>query len=250
LKGKVYIVGGGPGDPELITVKGLKLVREADVILYDRLAPIEVLREARPDAIKIYVGKEPGGKGFTQDEINRMLVDYALKGFKVVRLKGGDPFVFGRGEEECIYVVSHGVECEVIPGVSSFLAASARARAPLTSRGFSSSFAVVTGMEDPGKGFKAVDIRRVAEAVDTIVILMGASNAEKLLEEVASVRGYDEVGVIVINATLPGERVIYGSLRELIELARMKVVENPAVIIIGPSVKLRERMLEGAGEKV
>ncbi len=250
MKGKVYIVGGGPGDPELITVKGLKLVREADVILYDRLAPIEVLREARPDAIKIYVGKEPGGKGFTQDEINRMLVDYALKGFKVVRLKGGDPFVFGRGEEECIYVVSHGVECEVIPGVSSFLAASARARAPLTSRGFSSSFAVVTGMEDPGKGFKAVDIRRVAEAVDTIVILMGASNAEKLLEEVASVRGYDEVGVIVINATLPGERVIYGSLRELIELARMKVVENPAVIIIGPSVKLRERMLEGAGEKV
>jgi len=242
VKGKVYIVGGGPGDPELITVKGLKLVREADVILYDRLAPIEVLREARPDAIKIYVGKEPGGKGFTQDEINRMLVDYALKGFKVVRLKGGDPFVFGRGEEECIYVVSHGVECEVIPGVSSFLAASARARAPLTSRGFSSSFAVVTGMEDPGKGFKAVDIRRVAEAVDTIVILMGASNAEKLLEEVASVRGYDEVGVIVINATLPGEKVIYGSLRELIELARMKVIENPAVIIIGPSVKLRERM--------
>jgi uroporphyrin-III C-methyltransferase len=250
LKGKVYIVGGGPGDPELITVKGLKLVREADVILYDRLAPIEVLREARPDAIKIYVGKEPGGKGFTQDEINRMLVDYALKGFKVVRLKGGDPFVFGRGEEECIYVVSHGVECEVIPGVSSFLAASARARAPLTSRGFSSSFAVVTGMEDPGKGFKAVDIRRVAEAVDTIVILMGASNAEKLLEEVASVRGYDEVGVVVINATLPGERVIYGNLRELIELARMKLVENPAVIIIGPSVKLRERMLEGAGEEV
>jgi uroporphyrin-III C-methyltransferase len=250
LKGKVYIVGGGPGDPELITVKGLKLVREADVILYDRLAPIEVLREARPDAIKIYVGKEPGGKGLTQDEINRMLVDYALKGFKVVRLKGGDPFVFGRGEEECIYVVSHGVECEVIPGVSSFLAASARARAPLTSRGFSSSFAVVTGMEDPGKGFKAVDIRRVAEAVDTIVILMGASNAEKLLEEVASVRGYDEVGVIVINATLSGEKVIYGSLRELIELARMKVVENPAVIIIGPSVKLRERMLEDAGEEV
>ena len=242
MKGKVYIVGGGPGDPELITVKGLKLVREADVILYDRLAPIEVLREARPDAIKIYVGKEPGGKGFTQDEINRMLLDYALKGFKVVRLKGGDPFVFGRSEEECIYVVSHGVECEVIPGVSSFLAASARARAPLTSRGFSSSFAVVTGMEDPGKGFKAVDIRRVAEAVDTIVILMGASNAEKLLEEVASVRGYDEVGVIVINATLPGEKVIYGSLRELIELARMKVIENPAVIIIGPSVKLRERM--------
>jgi uroporphyrin-III C-methyltransferase len=250
LKGKVYIVGGGPGDPELITVKGLKLVREADVILYDRLAPIEVLREARPDAIKIYVGKEPGGKGFTQDEINRMLVDYALKGFKVIRLKGGDPFVFGRGEEECIYVVSHGVECEVIPGVSSFLAASARARAPLTSRGFSSSFAVVTGMEDPGKGFKAIDIRRVAEAVDTIVILMGASNAEKLLEEVASVRGYDEVGVVVINATLPGERVIYGNLRELIELARMKLVENPAVIIIGPSVKLRERMLEGAGEEV
>ncbi len=250
MKGKVYIVGGGPGDPELITVKGLKLVKEADVILYDRLAPIEVLKEAKPGAIKIYVGKEPGGKGLTQDEINRMLVDYALKGFKVVRLKGGDPFVFGRGEEECIYVVSQGVECDVIPGVSSFLAASARARAPLTSRGYSSSFAVVTGMEDPAKGFKSVDIRKVAEAVDTIVILMGASRAENLLEEVASVRGYDERAVIVINATLPGERVFYGNLRELIELARIGLIGNPAVIIVGPSVKLRERMLGGVGEEM
>ena len=250
MKGKVYIVGGGPGDPELITVKGLKLVREADVILYDRLAPIDVLKEARPDAIKIYVGKEPGGRGLTQDEINKMLVDNALKGFKVVRLKGGDPFVFGRGEEECIYVTSHGIECEAIPGISSFLAASARAKAPLTSRGFSSSFAVVTGIEDPGKGFKSVDIRKIAEAVDTIVILMGASVAEELLKEVALIKGYDEAAVVVINATLPGERIIYGSLRDLVELAKMGLIENPAVIIIGSSVRLRERMLESVGEKM
>ncbi|MEM0497758.1 MAG: uroporphyrinogen-III C-methyltransferase, partial [Acidilobaceae archaeon] len=152
-KGKVFIVGGGPGDPELITIKGLKLVREADVILYDRLCPVEVLKEAKPNAIKIYVGKEPGSHMYSQDDINRMLVEYASQGLNVVRLKGGDPLVFGRGEEECIYVVSHGIECIIIPGVSSFLAASANALAPLTSRGYSSSFAVTTGIEDPSKGF-------------------------------------------------------------------------------------------------
>jgi len=250
VKGKVYIVGGGPGDPELITVKGLKLVREADVIIYDRLAPVEVLREAKPSALKIYVGKEPGGRGPQQDEINRMLVDYASKGLMVVRLKGGDPFVFGRGEEECIYVTSMGFECEVIPGVSSFLAASARAKAPLTSRGLSSSFAVVTGMEDPGKGFKSVDLARVAAAVDTLVILMGASRAVELLEEVARVRGLEEPGVIVIKATLPEERILYGSLSSLIEMARSGLVENPAVIIVGKSVALREKMVVKAGGEV
>ena len=248
MKGKVYIVGGGPGDPELITVKGLKLVREADVIIYDRLAPVEVLKEAKPNALKIYAGKEPGGKGLSQDEINRMLVEYASRGLMVVRLKGGDPFVFGRGEEECIYVTLHGIECEVIPGVSSFLAASARAKAPITSRGLSSSFAVVTGTEDPGKGFKSVNIAKIASSVDTIVILMGASKAIELLEEVAKVRGYDEVGVVVINATLPGERILYGNLGELIEMARKGLIVNPAVMIIGGSVRLRERMVVKAGE--
>jgi siroheme synthase len=179
-----------------------------------------------------------------------LLLDYATKGLTVVRLKGGDPFIFGRGEEECIYLISHGVECEIVPGISSFIAASARARSPVTSRGFSSSFAVITGIEDPAKGYKSIDVRKIAEAVDTIVILMGASVAEELLEKIASVRGFDEVGVIVMNATLPEEKIIYGSLRDLIESAKKGSVKNPAVIIIGPSVKLRERMLINVEEKM
>lgn len=241
-KGKVYIVGGGPGDPELITVKGLKLVREADVILYDRLAPQAVLKEAKPEAILIDVGKKPGGQGPRQDEINKMLLEYAMRGYKVVRLKGGDPYVFGRGEEECIYVKSHGVECEVIPGIPSFVAAAIRAGAPLTSRGLSSSFAVVTGQEDPEKGYKAVDLTKIASAVDVIAILMGVSRMQEILEEIASVRGFDEPVAVVIRATMEGEKIITGTIRDIIESSKRGEIENPAVIIVGKTVTLREKL--------
>ncbi|MEM1873921.1 MAG: uroporphyrinogen-III C-methyltransferase [Acidilobaceae archaeon] len=241
-RGRVYIVGGGPGDPELITVKGLKLVREADVILYDRLAPRGVLKEAKPGAVLVDVGKKPGGGGPSQEEINKMLVDYAMRGMLVVRLKGGDPYVFGRGEEECLFVKSHGIDCEVVPGVPSFIAAAARSGVPLTSRGLSSSFAVVTGQEDPGKGFKAVDLAKVASAVDVIVILMGVSRAREILEEIASVRGYQELAAVVIRATMESEKVIAGTIEDLIEASERGELENPAVIIVGRTVALREKL--------
>lgn len=241
-RGKVFIVGGGPGDPELVTVKGLKAVREADVILYDRLAPRGLLKEAKPGAILVDVGKKPGGEGPSQDEINKMLVDYAERGLKVVRLKGGDPYIFGRGEEECIFVLSHGIECEVIPGVPSFIAAAVRGGVPLTSRGLSSSFAVITGQEDPSKGFRAVDVSSVASAVDVVVVLMGVSRVREILEEIAAVRGHDELAAVVIKATMEGERVVSGTIGDILAAAERGELENPAVIIVGKTVALREKL--------
>jgi uroporphyrin-III C-methyltransferase len=244
-KGKVVIVGAGPGDPELITVKGLKYVKEADVIVYDRLIPKELLREAKEGARLIYVGKEPGRHSRTQDEINEILYEEALKGNLVVRLKGGDPFVFGRGEEECLYLVSRGVECEVVPGVPSFVGASASSFVPLTNRWISSSFAVVTGTEAQEKPKKRVSIKRIAGCVDTIVVLMGARKIKEILEEVAEVRGYNERVAVIINATRRDQEVHIGSISEIIELSERGLIRNPAVIIIGNVVSLGERIREG-----
>lgn len=239
--GKVYIVGAGPGDPELITLKALKVIKEADVVLYDRLVSPQIIAYAKEDALKIYVGKTPG-ESHKQQEINKMLVEFAKKGLIVVRLKNGDPMVFGRGAEECLYVVEHGIPCEIISGVSSFLAASAVSCTPLTMRGYSSSFAVITASEDPTKGFKSVDISKVAKAVDTLAILMGASKAQDVLEEIGKAIGYDVYGTIVINATLPDQIVIRGSVRELIEFAKRGFVHSPAVIIVGKAAHLSEKL--------
>ncbi|MEB3859861.1 MAG: uroporphyrinogen-III C-methyltransferase [Desulfurococcales archaeon] len=244
-KGRVYIVGAGPGDPELITVKGLNLLRSADVIVYDRLAPKELLSHARKGAELIYAGKAPGAHSMSQEEINRLLLEKAKMGLTVVRLKGGDPLVFGRGEEECMFLVSHGIECHIVPGIPSFLGAAAYARIPLTSRGYSSSFAVVTGREAEDKGFKSVRLKDVARAVDTIIILMGASRSAEILGELAEVLGDNARGAIVMNATREDQLVLEGSLSELLELARKGAVKNPAVIIIGSPVSLRGKLWLG-----
>ncbi len=200
-RGRVVIVGAGPGDPELITVKGLKYLMQADVVVYDRLVPAELLELAPPGAERIYVGKEPGRHTMTQQEINELLVRKALEGKLVVRLKGGDPFIFGRGEEECMYAVSRGVECEVVPGVPSFVGASASACIPLTSRGVSSSFAVVTGREAEGKQSRSVRLEAVARSVDTVVVLMGAARSYEILDRIGSVVGYSKPAAVVIWAT-------------------------------------------------
>ncbi len=243
MKGKVYIVGAGPGDPELITLKGFKILREADVILYDRLVSKELLVYAKPEAIKIYVGKEPGRHSYTQDEINRMLVEYASKGYKVLRLKGGDPYIFGRGEEECIYVRRHGIDCEVIPGISSIQAASISSGSPLTSRGYASSFAVFTGVEDPTKGFKSVDPAKIASSVDTVVILMGVSKAREIISEIIKVRGEDTPASVVMNASTESERIFRGSLKEVLKYVEEGHVKPPAVFIIGDTVRLSRYIL-------
>lgn len=241
--GKVYIVGAGPGDPELITVKGLRLVREADVILYDRLIPQEVLREARPDAKLVFVGKAPGKHAYPQDEINKMLVEEACKGKIVVRLKGGDPYVFGRGEEECMYALEHGVPCEVVPGITSAIAGPAYAGIPVTHRGVASSFAIVTGREAPEKGRKMVDYGAIARAVDTLVIVMGIGNLENIVREMLDAGIDPNTPVAIVEkATTPEQRVVAGKLADIVEKAREAGVKPPAVIVVGEVVRLRDKL--------
>jgi len=238
----VAIVGAGPGDPELITVKGLKLLREADVVVYDRLIPRELLKEAHRASKLIYVGKEPGRHTLSQDEINKLLYEEALKGNLVVRLKGGDPLVFGRGEEECLYLLERGVKCLIVPGVPSFLGASAYAGVPLNSRGIASSFAVITGTKAEGVGGKASP-REVARCVDTIVVLMGARKASQVLSEIEEVRGPHELVAVVMNATTKEQEVLVGPISEVRRLASGGRIRNPAVIIVGRVVELREKGL-------
>ncbi len=241
-KGKVVIIGGGPGDPELITVKGLKYIKKANVIVYDRLAPHDVLKYARKDAKLIYAGKEPGKHYMTQDEINNLLVEEAKKGKLVVRLKGGDPYTFGRGEEECIYVLSHRIECEVVPGIPSYVGGLAYAGIPLTHRGIASSFAVVTGQEDPKKGFQSVRLEDVARAVDVLVILMGARKIVEITRKLSNVLPPSTPIAIVMNATTPTQKTITSTLREIAEIIEKNPIKPPAIIVVGRTVELREKL--------
>ena len=197
-RGCVFLVGAGPGDPGLITVKGLEALQQAEVVVYDYLANAELLKEARPDAELIYVGKQAGQHTLSQEEINRLLVEKAQAGKTVARLKGGDPFVFGRGGEETVALAAAGVPFEVIPGVTSAVAAPAYAGIPVTQRGLASSFAVVTGHEDPTKAESAIDWHHLARGVDTLIFLMGVGNLPKIVADSAML--YQAFLNILINA--------------------------------------------------
>ena len=175
MSGFCWIAGAGPGDPDLLTVGALRRLREADVVVYDRLVNPRILESARPGAERIDAGKVPGGTGMRQEEINRLLVERVRRGQLVVRLKGGDPFVFGRGGEEAEALAAAGLPFAVIPGVTSATAVPAYAGIPVTHRGVSGSFAVVTGHEESGETAARVDIGAIARAVDTLVVLMGVS---------------------------------------------------------------------------
>ena len=245
--GKVYIVGGGPGDPDLITVKALKTIMEADVIIYDRLAPHGILNKAKDGAELIYVGKEPGGKGPSQDYINNLLLAKACEGKTVVRLKGGDPYTYGRGEEECMFLIENGVECEVVPGIPSYIAAAALHGVPLTSRGVSSTFAVVPGREAEHKPESTkVRLEDIASAVDTIVILMGASRARELARRLMKVLPPDTPVAIAINVSLPNAKTLITDLATIASGSLDNEIKNPAVIIVGNVVKLREKLYKAA----
>lgn len=243
MLGKVYIVGMGPGDPELVTLKALRIIREADVIVYDRLIPREALSHARRDAELIYAGKRPGHHALTQEEINQLLLEKALEGKTVARLHGGDPYVFGRGEEECMYLRSHGVPCEVVPGITSVIAGPAYAGIPVTSRGVASSFAAATGREAPGKERRHVYYGRLAKSVDTLVVVMGVGNLENIVREMLEEGVDPDLPVAIVeNATLPSQRVVTGRLRDIVEKARKAGVKPPAVIVFGRVVELRDKL--------
>ncbi|MEA2197484.1 MAG: uroporphyrinogen methyltransferase / synthase, partial [Solirubrobacteraceae bacterium] len=211
--GRVYLVGAGPGDPGLLTARALELIATADVVLYDRLIPAGALAGARPDAELIYVGKEGGGPSMPQEEIERTLLEQARAGRIVVRLKGGDPFVFGRGGEEAEALVEAGIPYEVVPGVTAGVAAPAYAGIPVTHRDAASAVAFLTGHEDPAKPESALDWTALARFPGTLIVYMGvrrlAGIAERLL---AGGRSGDEPAAIVERGTLPDQRVVSGTL--------------------------------------
>jgi len=238
--GKVYLVGAGPGDPELLTLKALRLIKSADVILYDRLINQEILLFAKPDCELVYVGKEDGKHTIEQEKINELLLKYAHTREVVVRLKGGDPFIFGRGGEEALFLAEHGIEFEIVPGVSSFYSVPAYAGIPITFRGISSSFAVITGHEDPKKEKSSIDWESL-KGINTLIVLMGVSRRKEIAKRLIEIgRDPKEPVAFIENGTTERQRVILTDLYEL--STNPPEVSPPAIMVVGSVVRLRENL--------
>ncbi len=236
----VSLVGAGPGDPELITVKGLNRVRQAEVIVYDALVKKEILKYAEPRAWLIDAGKRAGQKGLSQTEINNTLINHARAGNRVARLKGGDPFVFGRGGEEAEALQAAGVAFEVVPGISSAIAVPAYAGIPLTHRDCAASFAVITGCRKQGEDSTCQDWEALAR-VDTLVILMGLRNLPLIVDHLISARRSPETPTAVIySGTLPEQQVVVGTLADIAERTRGLI--SPATIVVGNVVNYRKKL--------
>ena len=242
--GKVILVGAGPGDPGLVTVRGLEAVRRADAVVFDSLAPASLVDEAPAGARRIDVGKRGhDAPTRSQDEINALLVGLAREGLRVVRLKGGDPFVFGRGGEEVTACVDAGIPVELVPGVSSSVGALAYAGIPLTDRRHAASFAVVTGHKDPSKPREEIRWAGLAASADTLVVLMGMRNLEEIVARIlAGGRAPETPAAIVMHGSTPAQRVVEAPLSQLPERARAAGLGAPAAIVVGDVVRLRERM--------
>jgi uroporphyrinogen III methyltransferase/synthase len=241
--GKVFLVGAGPGDPGLITLKGKRIVESADAIVYDYLASDELLRHCRPEAERIYVGKQGGAHSLSQGEINDLLVRKAREGLTVARLKGGDPFVFGRGGEEAETLESAGVPYEVVPGVSSAVAAPAYAGIPVTHRRYASSVAFVTGHEDADKDDSSIRWDHLARGVDTLVFLMGVKHLNDITGRLISCGRDPETPAALIRwGTTSRQRTLTAPLREIAAEARRTDMGPPAVLVVGEVVRLRGRL--------
>ena len=238
--GKVYLTGAGPGDIELLTVKALRVIKEADAIIYDRLANPEILEHAKDGCEFIYVGKEDGRHIMPQDDINEVIYQNALKYENVVRLKGGDPFVFGRGGEEALYLLERDIKFDVIPGITSAISAPAYAGIPVTHRGVAVSFRVVTGHESPNKKVSQIPWDNF-KTDDTIVFLMGLHNLPKISKKLMQIGKAADYPVAVISrGTTPDQTVVVGTLNDIVEKA--KDVPTPALIVVGKVVELREQL--------
>lgn len=242
-QGSITIVGAGPGDPELITVKALRRIQSADVILYDRLVNDELLAYSKSDALRIYCGKAPGQHSMPQEATERLMLKHAAAGSHVVRLKGGDPFVFGRGGEEALAAAAAGIPYEVIPGITSAVGAAASAGIPLTHRGLAASFAIVTGSRCSDK-VSPVRWDALAHGVDTLVIYMGVSGLSEIRGQLLK-HGKDPLtpAALIENGTTRRERTVTGNLGSIDKLAAAMKISNPALIIIGEVVKVREELL-------
>ena len=241
--GIVYLVGAGPGDAGLLSARALELIAAADVILYDRLIPAEALDGARADAELLYVGKEGGAHSVPQSETEQLLVDRAREGKVVARLKGGDPFVFGRGGEEASRLREEGIAFEVVPGISAGLAASAYAGIPVTHRGLSSAVALITGHEDRSKDGSSLDWQALARFPGTLVFYMGVSALPAITRAlIGAGRSGDEPAAVIESGTLPSQRTVAATLGTIAEQAAAANVNPPAVTIVGEVVNLRAEL--------
>lgn len=243
MPGMVYLVGAGPGDPGLVSVKACECLRRADVVVYDRLADERILGYAPGDAEYIYVGKAASNHAMKQGDINRLLVDKAKEGKCVVRLKGGDPFVFGRGGEEAMLLEENSLPFEIVPGITSAVSVPAYAGIPVTHRGVAASFAVVTGHEDPAKGGSDIRWDKLATGVDTLVFLMGVGNLPHITKELMeNGRGSDTPAALIRWGTKPEQRTLVTTVGTAAEDAERAGVKPPAIFLVGDVVKLREKL--------
>ena len=241
MKGYVYLVGAGPGDPNLITIKGLNCIRQADAIVYDRLANNRLLSEAKDDCEFIYAGKESKNHTKSQDEINHILYQKAIEGKVVVRLKGGDPYVFGRGGEEGIYLNERGILFEVVPGVTSAIGGLAYGGIPITHRNCASSFHVITGhLKDE---LDELDWEVLAKLKGTLVFLMGVSNLKCICDNLLKYGRNIETPVAIINwASTPKQKTIEGNLTNIYDKAVLEGIKSPSLIVVGEVVNLRNNL--------
>ena len=241
--GKVFLCGAGPGDPKLITVKAMELLKGCDVVLYDRLVSKEIINQIPAECEKIYVGREVGDSTTHQYNTNIQMVKLAKEGKNVLRLKGGDPFIFGRGGEEAEFLFQNDIQFEIIPGISSAIGAAAYAGIPLTHRQYASSLAIVTGHEDDNKAESIVKWDRLANAADTIVILMGIEKLEQICCNLINAGMSTDTEIAIIeNATLKAQRVICGTLIDILRKVEDSRVKPPAIIIIGKVVTLCKKI--------
>jgi uroporphyrinogen III methyltransferase/synthase len=241
-QGKVYLIGAGPGDPGLITVRGLKLLGEADVVIYDSLAPPELLTHIKPGAEVIYAGKRGGQPTIRQEQINRLLLEKAGKGLTVVRLKGGDPFIFGRGGEEALFLAENGIPFEIVPGVTSAIAVPAYAGIPLTHREWASSVIFVTGHEEGGDE-ERLNWAELARQHQTVVFLMGLLRLPQIVERLLKHgRAPSSPMAVIQSGTTPNQRTIVAPLSEIVARVEKAGLQPPAIVLIGEVIGLRDQL--------
>ena len=243
MKSKVFIVGAGPGDPKLITLKAVEVIKSADAVLYDRLVSKKIIGMIPKKAEKVYVGRDVGNDYKHQNKTNELMLRYAKRNKNVVRLKGGDPFIFGRGGEEAEFLKQHKIKYEIVPGITSGIGSAEYSGIPLTHRDHASSVVFVTGHEDAKKTKEAVNWKKLAKAVDTIVIMMGLSRLEIICEKLISGGLEKKTPVAVIqNGTTDEHRMIKGNLLNISKRVEQARVKPPSIIIIGKVVDLSDKI--------
>ncbi len=251
MNGVVYICGAGPGDPKLMTVRAVELLKKCDVILYDRLVGQDIIDQMPAGAEKVYVGRAVGDPTSHQRRTNDLMVMYAKKGKSVLRLKGGDPFIFGRGAEEAEYLLKHRIKFEIVPGITSAIAGPAYAGIPLTHRRYSPSVAIVTGHEGiDNKGETSVNWKKLPGAIDTIVVMMGIGQLEEISKDL--IKGGMKSGTkaaIIENGTTEKQRVFLATLATAAKVAKKNDVRPPAIVVIGNVASLHDKISWFKGDK-